>query len=153
MHVQWSWTNLSVLLSADLQLSLLGKGNNDKCSTPPASTGSFRHWLNPKFALTLVYLVCLPWGPRGHALLQLGRRRGKGIQYHLAELSCSLGPRRTTDGFINWSPAAAKPCCLQKHKTPQPYLRKKNSGKHASHSQCLVPCTHSPKPLQPCVAC
>lgn len=93
--LQWSRTNLSVPLSAYLQFSLPGKGNNDKCSVPPASTGSVRHWLNPKFALTLVYLVCLPWGPRGHALPQLGRRRGKGIQYHLAELSRSLGPRRT----------------------------------------------------------
>lgn len=90
--LQRSRTNPSVPLSAYLQLSLPGRGNNDKRSAPPAGTGSFRHWLNPKFALTLVYLVCLPWGPRGHALPQLGRRRGKGIQYHLAEPSCSLGP-------------------------------------------------------------
>lgn len=97
--LQRSRTNLSVPLSAYLQLSLPGGGNNDKRSAPPASTGSFRHWLNPKFALTLVYLVCLPWGPRGHALLQLGRRRGKGIQYHLAEVSCSLGPCWRTDSL------------------------------------------------------
>lgn len=151
--LRWSPTNLSVPLSAYLQLSLTGKGNNDKCSAPPASTGSFRHWLNPKFALTLVYLVCLPWGPRGHALPQLERRRGKGIQYHLAELRCSLGPRGTMGSFINWSPAAAKPCCPQKHKTPQPYLRKENSGEHASHGQRSVHRTHSPEPLQPRVAC
>lgn len=97
--LQRSRTNLSVPLSAYLQLPLPGRGNNDKRSAPPASTGSFRHWLNPKFALTLVYLVCFPWGPRGHELLQLGRRRGKGIQYHLAELSCSLGPCWRTDSF------------------------------------------------------
>lgn len=96
--LQRSRTNLSVPLSAYLQLSLPGGGNNDKRSAPPASSGSFRHWQNPKFALTLVYLLCLPWGPRGRAIPQLGRR-GKGIQYHSAEPSCSLGPCWRMDGF------------------------------------------------------
>lgn len=37
--------------------------------------------------------------------------------------------------------------------TPQPHLRKKNSGEHASRGHCSAPCTHSPKQLQPCIAC
>lgn len=37
--------------------------------------------------------------------------------------------------------------------TLQPNQRMKNSGEHASRGQCSAPCTHSPKHLQPRVAC
>lgn len=110
------------------------------------STGSFRHCLNPKIPVTLVYLVYLLWGPRGHALLQPGRRRVKGIQYHLAELSSSLGPHQTVS-LTQDQPLESLAAC--RNTKLQLYLRAKNPGKHASHSQCSVPCMCTSEPLQP----